>query len=221
MAERGRNVNDRAGLISLALLRVDEALQVRQRKCKKRALLGAYQHRTVAINVAARIERHQDQFLGLEPIHGLAAEIGKRIAVNVYKALFVGRLVVRNAHAVRLAAAHIVLYKIDRGSIFAAGYIRFLDRTLARHVKNNIINIRMVGAEHHIIQLRLAGRHGYAFAMLDDIGQLIRKGEFGQQRVHLFVSSLWHRRRAPRQPAGVHAEPCRISFPSRPIVLHL
>ena len=221
MAERGRNVNDRARLIALALLGVDKALQVRQREREKRALLGAHEHRAVAIDIAARVERHQDQFLCLEPVHRFLTQVGERIAVNVRKALFVGRLVVRNAHAVRLAAAHIVLHEVDRGAVLAAGHVRLLDRALAGHVEHDIVNIHAVGAEDHVIQLRLAGRHGYALAMLDDIGQLIRKGEFRQQRVHLFVSSFSHRRALPKPQAMCPKTLLKKSRLTRPIVLHL
>ena len=190
VTERRCNVNDCARLVALALLCVDKALQVRQRKCEERALHGADQHRAIAINIAARIKGHQDQLLRLEPFHGLAAQIGKGIAVNIGKTLFIGRLIVRDTHTVRLAAAHIILHEVDRRAVLASCYVRFLDRTFAGHVEHDVIYIGMIRAEHHVVQLRLAGRNRHAFTVFEHILQLVRESEFVEQRVHLFVSSF-------------------------------
>jgi len=39
----------------------------------------------------------------------------------------------------------------------------------------------MFRTEYHVVQFRLAGGNNYALAVLDDIGQFIGKGEFGEQ----------------------------------------
>ena len=190
MAERGRNVDDRTRLIALALLSVDKALQMRQCEREERALHRADQHRAITVNIAARVERHQDQFLCFEPRHRLAAQVGKGIAVHVGKALLVGRLIIRDAHRVRIAAAHVILGKVNRRTILAADDICFLVRALTRHIKDDVVHIGMLRTEHHVVQLGLGRRDVHALAMLDHVKQLIRKSEFVEQRVHLFVSSF-------------------------------
>ena len=152
-----------------------------QRKCEERALLRAYEHGAVAVLVAAGIKRHEDQLLRLEPVHGLAAQLVELVAVHIRKALLVGRLVVCDAHAVRLAAAHVILCKVDGCAVLAAYNVSFLDLALARYIEYNVVHVGMFRTEYHVVQFRLAGGNKYALAVLDDIGQFIGKGEFGEQ----------------------------------------
>ena len=178
VAERRRDIDDRAGLVARGLARVYKALQMGEREREERGLLRADQHRAVTVNIAARIEGHQDQLLRLEPFHGLVAQVGKGIAVNILKARLVRRLVVGNAHAVRVAAAHIIFHVVDRRAVFAADDVRLLHGALALYVENNVEFVGLVRAEDHFIELSLAGRNRNAFAVLDDVGQLVGKGEF-------------------------------------------
>ena len=158
-----------------------------QREGEERALLRADEHRAVAVFVAAGIERHQNELLRLEPFHGLLTQLVELVAVNVSKALFVGRLVVRDAHAVRLAAAHIVLGEVNGCTVLAADNVRFLEQTLAGYVKYNVVHISMLGTEYHVVQLCLAGRHGNALAIFDHVGQFLCEREFLEQRVHQYI----------------------------------
>ena len=173
VTERGCNVDDRARLVALGLLSVDKALKMCQREGEKCALLRADEHGAVAVFVAAGIERHQNELLRLEPFHGLLTQLVELVAVNVSKALFVGRLVVRDAHAVRLAAAHVVLGEVNGCTVLAADNVRFLEQTLAGYVKYNVVHISMLGTEYHVVQLCLAGRHGNALAVFDHVGQFL------------------------------------------------
>ncbi len=171
VTERGRDVDDGARLIALALLCADEALKMREREREERALLRADEHRAVAVLVAAGIERHQDKLLRLEPFHGFVTQLVELVAVDVGEALLVGRLVVRDAHAVRLTAAHIVLGEVDGGAVLAADNVRFLEQTLAGYVEHNVVHVSVLGTEYHVVQLCLAGRHGNALAVFDHVGQ--------------------------------------------------
>ena len=142
-----------------------------EREREERALLRADEHRAVAVLVAAGIERHQDKLLRLEPLHGLLTQLVELVAVDVGEALLVGRLVVRDAHAVRLTAAHIVLGEVNGGAVLAADNVRFLEQTLAGYVEHNVVHVSVLGTEYHVVQLCLAGRHGYALAVFDHVGQ--------------------------------------------------
>ena len=173
VTERGRNVDDGARLVALGLLSVDKTLKMCQREGEERALLRADEHRAVAVFVAAGIERHQNELLRLEPFHGLLTQLVELVAVNVSKALFVGRLVVRDAHAVRLTAAHVVLGEVNGCTVLAADNVRFLEQTLAGYIKYNVVHISMLGTEYHVVQLCLAGRHGNALAVFDHVGQFL------------------------------------------------
>ena len=152
-----------------------------QREGEERALLRAYEHGAVAVLVAAGIKRHQDQLLRLEPVHGLAAQLVELVAVHIREALLIGRLVVCDAHAVRLAAAHVILYKVDGCAVLAADNISFFYQTLARYIEYNVVHVGMFRTEYHVVQFRLAGGNGHALAVFDHIGQFIGKGEFGEQ----------------------------------------
>ena len=181
VTERRCNIDDRTRLVALGLLCAYKALQMCQRKCEECALLRAYEHGAVAVLVAAGIKRHEDQLLRLEPVHGLAAQLVELVAVHIREALLVGRLVVCDAHAVRLAAAHVILYKVNGCTVLAADNISFFYQTLARYIEYNVVHIGMFRTEYHVVQFRLAGGNKYALAVLDDIGQFIGKGEFGEQ----------------------------------------
>ena len=52
---------------------------------------------------------------------------------------------------------------------------------LARYIEYNVVHVGMFRTEYHVVQFRLAGGNKYALAVLDDIGQFISKGEFGEQ----------------------------------------
>ena len=60
------------------------------------------------------------------------------------------------------------LYYIFKVSIFSS-------------TEYNVVHVGMFRTEYHVVQFRLAGGNKYALAVLDDIGQFIGKGEFGEQ----------------------------------------
>jgi len=73
------------------------------------------------------------------------------------------------------------LCKVDGCTVLAAYNVSFLDLALARYVEYNVVHVGMFRTEYHVVQFRLAGGNKYALAVLDDIGQFIGKGEFGEQ----------------------------------------
>ena len=166
MTERGRYVNDRAGLEALGLLSRDKALQVCHCVCKECCVARANQHRTITVCVAARIEGHHDQFLSLEPIQGICLALCKVITVNILKARLVGRLVITDAHAVGIATAHVILGVVDDYAVLCAYYGRFTHLTAACYVIYDIVLTRTAGTEYRLVQLLLAGGYVHALALV-------------------------------------------------------
>ena len=190
VAERGRDVNNRAGLIAFGLLGGNEALKLCQREREERGVARADKHGLIAIDVAAGVEGHNNQLLGFEPFHGFLAYFVEVIAVYILEAGLVGGLVVRDAHAVRVAAAHIILGVVDTNAILGADNGRLGDFAFAGDIINNIVFTGTAGAEYHFVQLGLGGRDENALAFLNHVLNLGRPGEFAKQSIHNSFSYL-------------------------------
>ena len=178
VAEGGRDIDDGARLEALGLLRRDKALQQGHGVGEEGRVARADQDGAVAIGVAAGIEGHDDELLGLEPLVGLLLALVKVIAVDVLEARLVGRLVVADAHAVRVTAAHIILRIVDDDAVLGAHNGRLADQAAVRHVIDHVELAQMAGTEHGLVQLLLAQRHRDALTLLEHLSQLGRPGEF-------------------------------------------
>ena len=173
VSERGRYINDCARRITLGVLRGNKTLQMRHSKCKKRCVARANKHRAIAINIAARIKGHKNQLLALEPFERFLLHVRKREAVHVGKTRLIGRFIVANTHAVRVAAAHVILHVVDDHAVLGADNRGFCNHALAGHIINDVVLSRTAGAKDHVIKLLLGGRDKDPLAVfnyIDDLG---------------------------------------------------
>ena len=118
-----------------AVLDVEDALKalhIRQRQREEGRVHRADHQAVIAVILSAGLEGQEDYLLICQPIHSLLTELGEFIAVDILKAGLVGRQIVAYAHAVRIAAAHIVLHEVDHGAVLAAHDLRFLHDAHAR-----------------------------------------------------------------------------------------
>ena len=185
VAEGGGDVDDRAGLVALGLFGGDEALQLCECERKECGVARADEYGLIAVDVAAGVEGHDNKLLGLEPFHGFLTDVGEVVAVNVFEFGLIGGLVVGDAHAVGVAAAHVILCVVDADAIFGANYGCFGDLAFAGDVVYDVIFARAPGAEDHFVEFGLCGGDEDAFAFFDHVLQFGRPGEFAQQSVHL------------------------------------
>ena len=86
--------------------------------------------------IAAGHKGDEDQFLLGEPAERLLAQVAEIVAVDIFEPGLVGGLVIGNAHGIRVPAAHVVLYKIDCGSVFAADHVGLFHRLAVNIVKH-------------------------------------------------------------------------------------
>ena len=152
--EGGRHIDDGAGVEMLGHV-VDghEALHVGQRQREEGRVDRADHQAVVAEVLAARLEGQQDELLVAEPGHRLLAELFKRVAVALGKAGLVGGQIVADAHAVGVAAAHVVLHEVDDGAVLAADDLRLLDQTSALDGVADVIAGRVGRTVGHLGQL--------------------------------------------------------------------
>ena len=174
--EGGRHIDDGAGVEMLGHV-VDghEALHVGQRQREEGRVDRADHQAVVAEVLAARLEGQQDELLIAEPGHRLLAELLERVAVALGKAGLVGGQIVADAHAVGIAAAHVVLHEVDDGAVLAADDLRLLDQTLALDGIADVIAGGVGRAVGHLGQLldRLGVDQDAAFAqrVLEVLGE--------------------------------------------------
>ena len=180
--ERGRGVDHRAGLEVLHRAQVDKGLELRHRKAEEGRVARADQQAVVAVVVAAGLEGHQDELLAGEPAEGVAPQLVKFVAVDVLEARLVCRLVVCDAHAVGVAAAHVVLGVIHGRAVLAADDLGLLD-ALAVYVVEHLYLVGVFVAEYEFKELILARGDDYAGAVVDDLTQSLREREAFKQYV--------------------------------------
>ena len=193
VTERRGDIDDGAGREAvLNIVDADKALHIRKRQRKERGVHRADHQAVIAVIPSACMERQHYKALGAEPLHGLLAELGELIAVNVGKARLIGGQIVANAHAVRIAAAHIILHEVDGGAVLAADDLGLLDKTLAvdavAHVKLGGVR----GAVAHLDELLLGFGIAEAVGVFQCLHEILRQNELCQISVciHVLTSFL-------------------------------
>ncbi len=175
--ERRGDVDDRPGRKArLHLVDADEALHIRERQREKRRVRRADHQRVVAVVAAAGVEGEDDVALRLKPLHRLGAEEGEVVAVHVPEAGLVGREVVADAHAVGVAAAHVVLHEVDDGAVLAADDLGLLEKTLAgdvvRHVKLRAVRRAVAKLLELLLRLGIAAPGALRQRLADVVGHI-------------------------------------------------
>ena len=177
-AEGRRHVDDAAGgVVPGHVVDADKALHVGQGQGEEGRIGGADHQRVIAVVFAAGVEGQQDHALGLKPGHGLLAQIGKVIAVDVLEAGLVGGEIVADAHAVGIAAAHIVRHEVDGGSVLAADDLGLLHHALAGDGVGHVIDGAVGGAVAELQQLFLGLGIAAPAALGDGFLQIFRQNE--------------------------------------------
>ena len=161
------------------VLGADEGLQLRQRKRKESRVTGADQQGLIAVFIAAGHEGHQDQLLTGQPLVSIHLQGVEVVAVNVLEAGLVGGLVVTDAHAVRVAAAHVVLRIVDHCTVLAANHVGLLHKS-AVYIVGNVDLLGAAVAKDQIIQHLLRFGDNDAGAVVQNHFQIARKHEFFQ-----------------------------------------
>ena len=187
VAEGRGHIDDRPRREVLHLADVHKGLQLAHGKGEEGRVARADEHGVVAVVIAAGLEGHQHQLLARQPVERDAAQVGEFVAVDLLKAGLVGGQVVADAHAVRVAPAHIVLREVDGGAVFAAHDLRFLDAA-ALHVVGDLYLIRVLVAEDELEEHLLAGGDDDAGTVVDDLAQLIGEGESLKEYVHICLA---------------------------------
>ena len=185
--EGRRGVDDGAGLEVLHGADVDEGLELRHGEAEEGRVARADQQAVVAEVIAAGLEGHEYELLPGQPAEGLRAQLGEVVAVYVLKARLVGVLIVAYAHAVRVAAAHVVLGEVDRRAVLAADDLRLLYR-VAVDVVEDFYLIGVLVAEYELKELVLARGDYDAGAVVYDLPQLLRKLEAFKEYVQVAAS---------------------------------
>ena len=192
VTERRRDIDD--GAWSKAVLDIvdaDKALHIRKGQRKERGVHRADHKAVIAVIPSACVERQHYKALGAEPIHSLLAELGELIAVDVGKTRLVGRQIVADAHAVGVAAAHIVLHEVDGSAVLAADDLGLLDKTLAvdavAHVKLGGVR----GAVAHLDELLLGLGIAEAVGIFQRLHEILGQNELCQISVCIHCSNLF------------------------------
>ena len=176
MAERGRDIDDGARLIVLGHVRdAHKALHVGEREREERRVHRADHQARVAVAVGAGVERQHHDLLIAQPVERLLPELGELIAKAVLEAGLVGRQLVADGHAVRIAAAHIVLHEVDHAAVLAAHHLGLLDRAEPFNGIHHVVAGGVRGAVGHFLQLLLRLGVGDALALLQCLRHLGRK----------------------------------------------
>ena len=125
--------------------------------------------------VGAGVERQHHDLLIAQPVERLLPELGELIAKAVLEAGLVGRQLVADGHAVRIAAAHIVLHEVDHAAVLAAHHLGLLDRAEPFDGIHHVVAGGVRGAVGHFLQLLLRLGVGDALALLQCLRHLGRK----------------------------------------------
>ena len=125
--------------------------------------------------VGARVERQHHDLLIAQPVERLLPELGELIAKAVLEAGLVGRQLVADGHAVRIAAAHIVLHEVDHAAVLAAHHLGLLNRAKSLNGIHHVVAGGVRGAVGHFLQLLLRLGVGDALALLQRLRHLRRK----------------------------------------------
>ena len=183
-AEGRRDIDDAArGVVLRHVVDAHEALHVRKRQREEGRVGRADHQRVVAVVLAAGAEGQQDDALGLDPLHGLPAELGELIAVHVLEAGLVGGQIVADAHAVGVAAAHIVLHEVDGGAVLAAHDLGLLDHALAGDGVGHVVDGAVGRAVAELKELILGLGIAAPAALGDGLLQVLRQDETIKERI--------------------------------------
>ena len=139
----------------LDVVDADKALHIGQGQGEEGGVGGADHQRVIAEEAAAGVEGQQDDALALEPLHGLLAKLGELIAVDVLEAGLVGGQIVADAHAVGIAAAHVVLHEVDHGAVLASDNLSLFEDAAAGNGIGHVIAGGVRGAVAQLQQLFL------------------------------------------------------------------
>ena len=151
-----------------------KALHIRQRQREECRVHRADHQAVIAVILSAGLEGQEDYLLRRQPVHSLLAELGELVAVDVLKAGLVGRQIVAYAHAVRIAAAHIVLHEVDHGAVLAAHDLRFLHDAHARQRVADVVAGAVRRTKAHLLELFLRLRIADAAAFFQCLRQILR-----------------------------------------------
>lgn len=119
--ERRRHEHQAAGGVGAELIQGDPALQVHQGEGEERGVGGDHGEGGVAVGEASGLEGDDGEGLGGQPRQGLAADRIEGAALPLGVAGLVGGPLVRDPHAVGIAAADVVLGVVDRDAVPAPG----------------------------------------------------------------------------------------------------
>jgi len=199
--ERRGGVHDRARRELAELLERDEALEVDERGREERAVGGDDRERGRAVGEAAGLEGNHDEVLLREPVERLLLGRREVVPVDVAEARLVGRAVVRDAHAVRVAAPHVVLGVVHGDAVGAADDVRLLDETVPGDLEHDVERVRVrVGSHGHREQLGARRRHSDVRARPQGCLHRGRQGHLVQKVLHYVLLG-----RAERGLGGVRA----------------
>ena len=132
VTEGRRQIKNRSGgetMVQLALR--DESLQIKKPSGKEAGIIWRHKECGIPHAGVACHERHQDEILLGQPGKGLAAQVSKIGLVTLGIALLIGRTVVGNDHAIRIATTHVWIEIVDYGAILGPGNRRFDHPALA------------------------------------------------------------------------------------------
>ena len=151
-----------------------KALHIRQRQREECRVHRADHQAVIAVILSAGLEGQEDYLLRRQPVHSLLAELGELVAVDVLKAGLVGRQIVAYAHAVRIAAAHIVLHEVDHGAVLAAHDLRFFHDAHAWQRVADVVAGAVRRTKAHLLELFLRLRIADAAAFFQCLRQILR-----------------------------------------------
>ena len=175
----------------LNIVDADKALHICQRQREERGVHRADHKAVITVILSAGVEGQHYKALGAEPLHGLLAELGELIAVDIGKARLVGGQIVADAHAVRIAAAHIVLHEVDCGAVLAADDLGLLDKTLAVDAVAHVKLGGMRGAVAHLDELLLGLGIAEAVGIFQRLHEILGQNELCQISVCIHCSNLF------------------------------
>ena len=152
LAERRRHVDDRARGVVAELVEGDPAGEVADRQREESGVDRDDRERGRPELERARLERHDHELLRAEPVEGLLPHGREGLAELLRVPVLVRGEVVGDVHALRVAAAHVVLWVVHRDAVAAADDGGFDDGRAVRLVLDAEDGAAF-GAEGELVEL--------------------------------------------------------------------
>ena len=173
VAEGRGDKNDGAGLIVLGHVgNAHKALHIGKREGEERRVERADHQAGVAVAARTGGKGQQHDLLRGKPVERFLTKRRKLVAEAILEARLVGGQIVADGHGVGVAAAHIVLHKVDNAAVLAAHDLGLLHRAVALDGIDNVVAGGMRRAIGHLLQLRLRLGVGDALAFFQCRGDL-------------------------------------------------